>query len=122
MNIHLNHLLIGKRWKKSLYDLGADRIIKIIANRCIEDFFLLDIEGIRRYLRLARNQIPKSKKSLDLLEQMFKNAGKQYFKGEKVTDFVNSLDISKIASNICRQISYLCSELGYECDKTKCSR
>jgi hypothetical protein len=106
--------------EKSLSELGADNIIKIVANHCIEDFFLYDIEGVRRYLRLARNQIPQNYQSLELLKQMFKKAGRQYYKGYRVAGLVDSLNISKIAQKICPQIYSLCLELGYKCDGSKC--
>lgn len=61
--------------ESQLHQLGADKIIKIIANPCIEDFFLIDLESIRKYLRLPESKVPKNRQSLELLKSMYEQTG-----------------------------------------------
>jgi len=83
---------------------------------------LIDIEGIKRFLRLPRRYKLPNKSGLELLKQMFKDASKTYFKGERVSGLVDALDICLILTKICKQLSVLCNELGYKCSGDKCKR
>jgi hypothetical protein len=112
-----------EKLEQDLLIKGATTVYHLKADKTIEDFFLMDMEGIIKYLRLGKKyKIPKNKKGLELLKQMFKDGNKTYFKGERVDGFIDALNISKICLRICPQIKKLCSELGYECNGEKCKR
>ena len=108
------------KMKEDFEKYGANKIIEIIANNMIEDFFLLDIEGIKKYLKVKKNYKNSSKKSLELLKQIFKDGSRVYSKGTKATGLISSLDMPFILGKICSQIKPLCDELGFNCDGTKC--
>lgn len=102
---------------------GADKIIEIIAKRTIEDFFLYDVNGVKKYLKLPKTyKVPKGKSGLETINKMFNDANKVYFKGEKVEGLVKMLDKKLILENICTQIHTLCVELGYDCNCDKCGK
>lgn len=111
-----------KKMESDFKQAGADRIINIIADDMIEDFFLYDIVGIKKYLKLKKSYRKTNKKSLELLQQMFKDSNKIYTKGVKVEGLVDALNIELILLNICCQIKPLCIELGCSCDGTKCKK
>jgi hypothetical protein len=110
-----------KELEKALLKVGAHKVIKIEANNTIEDFFLYDYEGIKRYLKLSKNYKIPNLSGLPLLEKMFKDGHKIYTKGEKVEGLINQLNLEKILSHICNQLKPLCDELGYGCDGKKCN-
>ena len=110
-----------EKLKKQLYNYGADKVIEIIADDMIEDFFLFDIEGIKKYLNLKKKyKLPKKREGLELLKKMFKDGNKIYSKGDKAAGLIDSLDFDLILSHICDQVSKLCDELGYNCKKNTC--
>ncbi|MDD4156512.1 MAG: hypothetical protein PHY08_08075 [Candidatus Cloacimonetes bacterium] len=106
---------------KDLKALGAKKIYHIKADKTIEDFFLVDSTGIINFLRLGKKyKVNKSHKGLDLLKKMYKDANKTYFKGEKTEGLIDALNLNLIMGSICKQLSNLCKELGYDCDKGLC--
>lgn len=109
------------KMEKDFIIAGANKIIEIVAKNTIEDFFLYDIDGIKKYLKLPKSyKVAKKKNGLETLKKMFEDANRVYFKGERVEGLVNSLDKKLILSKICPQIHILCEELGYKCNFDKC--
>lgn len=86
--------------------LGECNIIRIEANRMIEDFFLHDYDGIRKYLRLKQTYKLKLT-GYQGLKKMFKDAGKTYFKGEKAEGFIDRLDLDLIIDKIGEELKEL---------------
>lgn len=115
------HLLIEKKMINDFYEAGADKIIEIIADDCIECFFLKDIEGVKKFLKLGAKYKVPNKKGLDLIKQMFKDGNRIYYKVAKVEGLVKALNINLILAQICYQISQLCDEFGYNCQRNKCN-
>lgn len=97
---------------KDIKSLGKCKIIKIEAKNMIEDYFLIDFEGIRKYLRLKPNYRLKLS-GYEGLKKMFRDGGKTYFKGEKVEGFIEKLNLGKIFSEIKSEIKDFCLALGY---------
>ena len=109
--------------KNDFISAGANKVIEIIANRTIEDFFLFDIEGIKKYLNLPKSYKTTFKSNgLETIKKMFNDANRVYFKGEKVIGLVKSLNKKLILESICSQIFILCNELGYKCNRDKCKK
>lgn len=109
-----------EKMKDDFRGCGADKIIEIKANPNIEDFFMYDIEGIKKFLRLGRNYKLPKKRGLEALKQMYKDGCKLYIKGTRTTGLVESLNMGLILSKICSQVKSLCDELGYDCNGDIC--
>ena len=103
--------------KKELEANGAKKVIHVQAKRSIEDWFLHDLEGILKFLRLAKNTKVSGKNGYDKLQRLYKQANKIYIKGNKSNGMVAHLDIDKIADEVKDQLNPLYKVLGV--DKTK---
>lgn len=105
-------------WKevdKALTKAGAAKVIHLPAEKSIEDWFLLDEDGVKRYLHLPNNTQLKGNSGLKKLEFAFKKANKVYVKGTKVKGFVDALNVGLIASNLCKNLQPLCGILSIDC-------
>lgn len=105
--------------EKNLLEAGANEVKHIVAYRSIEDYLMIDTEGILKFLRLKDNTKINGKNGLEKITNLFKKANRTYIKGTKVEGLVDSLDIEKICNHICSQLCSLCKEVGLECDKQK---
>ena len=103
--------------KKELEANGAKKVIHVQAKRSIEDWFLHDLEGILKFLRLAKNTKVSGKNGYDKLQRLYKQANKIYIKGNKSNGMIAHLDIDKIADDVKDQLNPLYKVLGV--DKTK---
>lgn len=103
--------------KKELEVNGAKKVIHVQAKRSIEDWFLYDLEGILKFLRLAKNTKVSGKNGYDKLQRLYKQANKIYYKGIKSNGMIAHLDIYKIADEVKDQLNPLYKVLGV--DKTK---
>lgn len=79
--------------------------------------FLYDLEGILKFLRLAKNTKVSGKNGYDKLQRLYKQANKIYYKGIKSNGMIAHLDIDKIADEVKDQLNPLYKVLGV--DKTK---
>ncbi len=101
-----------QKLENDIKQLGECKVMRIVADRMIEDFFLHDFENIRKFLRLKKDyQLKES--GYEGLRKMFKDANRTYFKGERVSGFIDKLDMELIASKISLTIKELCEILGY---------
>ena len=105
--------------KRDLVSNGAAKVINIQAKRSIEDWFLYDIEGILRFLRLSKNTKVSGKTGYDKLQRLYKQANKVYYKGIQSNGMIKQLNIEKIANEVEEQLSPLYRTLGV--DKIKYS-
>lgn len=110
-------------WKdieKKLYKNNATNVFHIKANKTIEDFILLDFEGVLNYLRLPSSKLnSKSYKGLEGLKKLFKKANKAYIKGNKCEKLLDNLDFNIIEAKLCKQLIELCKVIGVQCQKIK---
>ncbi len=100
--------------KKELMDNGASEIIHVQAKRSIEDWFLYDLEGILRFLRLGKNIKASGKNGYDKLQSLYKKAHKVYYKGIQSNGMIDCLDIEKIANTVNDQLNPLYKALGVD--------
>lgn len=109
---------------KALYSAGAKKVYKIKAKQSIEDWFLYDLDGIASYLNTSKDKLrkPSGKNGYEKINSLFSSKNKVYIKGKKLEGFISSLNINAIMSNICSEISPLCSLLGLNCDKKQCKK
>ena len=103
------------KWKeieKELRKNDVSKIIHVKAKHSIEDWFLCDIEGIIKFLRLAKNTKTSGKNGYEKLQNLYKQANKVYFKGAKSNDMISRLDIDKIVHSVSDQLKPLYDLLG----------
>ena len=103
--------------KKELEANGAKKVIHVQAKKSIEDWFLYDLEGMLKFLRLAKNTKVSGKDGYDKLQRLYRRANKVYIKGNKSNGMIAHLDIDKIADVVKDQLNPLYKVLGV--DKTK---
>ena len=103
--------------KKELEANGAKKVIHVQAKKSIEDWFLYDLEGILKFLRLAKNTKVSGKDGYDKLQRLYRRANKVYIKGNKSNGMIAHLDIDKIADVVKDQLNPLDKVLVV--DKTK---
>ncbi len=104
-----------KKLEEDLYTAGATNVFHIAADRTIEDYFMIDEQGVLQYLKLKSNTKIKGSNGLEKINNLFKSANRTYQKGSMVSGLVDSLNIDLICSKICSQLSTLCTLLGLEC-------
>lgn len=91
---------------------GVKKVIHIAAKHSIEDWFLLDTDGIISFLRLPKKTKVSGRNGYDKLKKLFKQANKMYYKGMKSNGMIERLDIDKIVQLIHIQLQPLYKELG----------
>ena len=98
--------------EKKLIDAGANKVIHIEAVHSIEDWFLYDLEGILRFLKLNNKIKVSGNNGYDKLQRLYKKANKIYIKGMNSNGMVACLDLDKITKNIHGQLDPLYKALG----------
>ena len=102
-----------KEVEKLLIDDGAHKVIHIKAEKSIEDWFLIDKEGIKRFLKLSPDIEPQGSNGYEKLKYLFKKANKIYAKkGREVNGLVQALDIGLISREVMKGLELLYKELG----------
>ncbi|MCI8985613.1 MAG: DUF4276 family protein [Lachnospiraceae bacterium] len=91
---------------------GVRNVIHIRAERSIEDWFLLDVDGIISFLRLSKKTKVSGGNGYDKLKKLFKQANKMYYKGMKSNGMVERLDIDRIVQGVHTQLESLYKVLG----------
>lgn len=107
---------------KKDFKIKCEKVYLIGAKEAIEDWFLFDIEGICSYLKLNEKYRNRSYKGIKDLEKLFEAANKTYIKGHMTKKFIESLDVEKILTSICKDICCLCEEIGFCKDKNFCKK
>ena len=107
--------------KKELLKRGAVKISVIKAKRSIEDWFLYDLEGVLRYLRLPVDTKRPKGSGQEALKALFKKKNRVYTKGLKTEGFISHLDIVKIMKQVCCEVKPLCKIIGVDC-KNVCGK
>lgn len=91
---------------------GVHKVIHIEAKHSIEDWFLLDINGILSFLHLPKKTKTSGKNGYDKLKKLFKQANKMYYKGMKSNGMIEQLNIDKIVQSVYTELQPLYEELG----------
>ena len=92
-------------------NIALRKLICILAVHSIEDWFLLDEAGLKRYLRLSQNVSVHGKSGYDKIQKFFRQAGKTYIKGIKCEGLVDKLDMDKITTALKDELAPLIREL-----------
>lgn len=104
---------------KMLKEHGAHEVLRVEAKTSIEDWFLLDIEGLRSFLKIPRKVKLSGYKGQNGLRQLFLKANRTYIKGIRCAGIVDALDMNVIFPEICGQIHTICETVGMNCSKEK---
>jgi len=115
-------VFVGKKnppinWRqieKELKRNKADYIYHIVAEQSIEDFIMLDFDGILKFLNL-RNLNQNDYRGCEGLKRLFKKAGKAYIKGSRAESLLNAINFDIIEEKMCIQIKPLCCIVGVNC-------
>ena len=105
--------------ERMLYVSGATEVYHIKANASIEDWFLYDLEGIRKFLQAPKNDKIEGYKGQAGLERLFVKYNKTYIKGSKCSGLVDKLNMNIIFPKVCGEIREFCMALGMRCDDDK---
>ena len=97
--------------KKKLITSGADSVHFIKAENMIEDWFLLDIEGICKFLKITKPKKIKGKDGYEKMKILFKKANKIYEKGTYTYKFLDQLNFDKIYNSIKDEVAIFKEEL-----------
>lgn len=98
--------------EKLLIASGIQKVIHIKAKKSIEDWFLKDIDGVLKFLRLNKHQKANGRNGQEILKALFKKANKTYIKGNDCKGFIESLNMCKIIDEIFEEIKPLCEFLN----------
>ena len=85
---------------KALRKKGANDVRLVKAVTSIEDWFLYDTEGLRKFLKLPKKFKMDSYKGQKGLAQLFLRAKKTYIKGVRCNGLIETLDLNVIIPHI----------------------
>lgn len=86
--------------EEKLRRAGASEIIHVIARRSIEDWFLLDTEGLRKFLGRSTAFKKSGYRGLKGLTELLQKGNKTYKKGKKCEGLIDHLDLDAIIRNV----------------------
>ena len=75
--------------EKKLYKLGASKVYHIEAKKCIEDLFLIDINGICDFLKITVPRNIRGRNAVEKLNYLFYKGKRIYQKGYATKAFIN---------------------------------
>lgn len=99
--------------EKEFCENGA-RVIHVKAKHSIEDWFLVDFEGIITFLRLPKKTKITGSSGYDKLKNLYRKANKIYIKGMKSDGMIKRLDMPKIVSSVKDQLKPLYKMMGVD--------
>jgi hypothetical protein len=102
------------RVEKKLLEFGANKVFHIKANKMIEDWFLADIEGLCRFLKIQQPKKLIGKNAFEKMNFLFHKGNKVYQKGYNIGNFIEYLDIVKIYNKYTIEFENLKKELKDE--------
>ena len=96
---------------KALKQAGAKKVGQVKARQSIEDWFLYDKAGLRKFLKLPGNFQMNGYSGQNGLKDIFKKARRVYIKGGACKELIDALDMSVIVKGISSEIQELEKEL-----------
>ncbi len=87
-----------KKVEKRLKEFGANKVFHIKADKMVEDWFLSDMNGICKFLKITKTSNIKGKNGYEKLKFLFKKGNKIYQKGYNTNNFISYLDVNVIYS------------------------
>lgn len=84
----------------TLRKLGANNVIHIKAERCIEDVFLIDIHGICNYLKIKPISKITGQNGVEKMQNLFNKGNRIYQKGYSCDGLIDNLDMESIFEKV----------------------
>lgn len=113
LNMTQNPPVDWKEVKKELKLYGATKIVQIVAEDMIEDWFLIDLQGLCKYLGIKEVPEIKGKNGEDKIKKLFRKKQKIYIKGNYVHKFIDKLNLKLICDTIAEELATLEQYLFY---------
>ena len=85
-----------KNVESELKKMGAYKVIHVKAERCIEDVFLIDIEGICNFLKIKKVNNVIGQNGVEKMQNLFNKGNRVYQKGYSCEGLIESLNMEKI--------------------------
>lgn len=104
-----------KEVRSALLAAGAKKVTYIVAKQSIEEWFLTDLSGVLKFLRLSKKTKRPNGNCQEAIIKLFSMANRVYVKGDKIEGFIKHLDIGKIMTAQCQSLSPLCKTIGFDC-------
>lgn len=98
--------------EQKMRNLGIGDIYHIKADKMIEDWFLLDIESICKFLNIPLPKKIQGKNGFEKLKFVFKKGNKIYQKGYNVNNFVEQIDVHLIYEKLKNTFKELNEEIN----------
>lgn len=96
--------------RKKAQEIGIRQLYEIRAEKMIEDWFLLDPDGLCRFLGIKRPTRLLGKDGYEKMKALFKKGNKAYLKGNH--EFIPHLNIATIRDSIQSELQTLEDKLG----------
>lgn len=93
--------------EKDFLKQKVKQVIKIGANKSIEDWFLIDWQGILKFLKLDKNTKIQGKNGSEKIKALYRKANKFYIKGHKSKNLIENLNIELIYEKIKKNVEEL---------------
>lgn len=93
--------------EKELKASGAFSVTHLKAEKMIEDWLILDLDGICSALKIKKPGKLDGKSGLEKIQKLFKIASRVYQKGYNTKEFISKLNIEKIASGVYKTLGCL---------------
>ena len=97
--------------EQKLIELGANKVIHLKAEKCIEDLFLIDLVSICKYLGIDKIDRINGKNGVEKMKKLFSKGNRIYLKGYSCIGFVKALDMNKILENRKQMFKLLVDEI-----------
>lgn len=98
-------------------------VFSISPEKSIEDYYLLSIPELLKYLNINTKEPPSFLKSNitaeEKMKKLYDTSKRISFKSD-AKNIIDNLDMNKIFPHICDNIKPLCNQLGLKCKGTKC--
>lgn len=100
--------------RKQLKSLGINDFTEVKAVKMIEDWFLYDINGLCKFLKIKVPKKLKGKDGYEKMKKLFKAGNKIYQKGSNSHRFVSHLNISTIRNSVSSQLKKLEKKISFK--------
>ncbi|MBP1917889.1 hypothetical protein [Youngiibacter multivorans] len=100
-----------------LKNLGAVKVHQVKARHSIEDWFLNDLSGLLKFLKLPPGTNPNGNNGYEKMKNLFKKSNRVYVKGEGISGFIDSINLDKVMCINCNQLKPLCKVLNVQCPR-----
>ena len=100
------------RVKNRMNRLGIGHFEQVKAKRMIEDWFIMDVDGLCKFLKLKAPKKMEGKDGYDKIKKLFKMGGKIYIKGTYSQKFIPHLDMALVRIHAQVELEKLEKALG----------